>query len=146
MRKIQFRGKAIKDYDEINIKENDWVYGSYMYSYAKKHLIYFIGDPCHWIEIKRETLGQFICTIDPDDKEIDLYEGDIIQVDEEFMLGNIKVNGVIDYDESLDCYMVLFPNYGISKTLYLYTENGIKLLGNDIDNPELLEIEAEIIK
>lgn len=137
MNKI-FRGKSIRDYKEKNINEGDWIYGYYFYNYCK-YLISFITkiDLIEYIEIDPETLGQLVYKKD----NIKLFEGDIIEVVDETIKGDILINGVIDYDESDFCYILDFPQYGCSRSLmdFVCGIDSFNLKGNEFDNPDLLK-------
>lgn len=117
MREIKFRGKRVDS--------GEWVYGNY----HNKHIIYN-GD---FIYILPETVGQY--TGLSDKNEVEIYEGDIIQ------LKNTKYeiywfdNG--DYRlSSFDCR----NEYDKSKSI-CFSRVG-EIIGNITENPNLLQKET----
>lgn len=138
MRVVKFRGKSSNNVespisDEIIVEKGQWIYGSLVNDAAPNEdgstclihtkteygLQYFYVDPA--------TIGQFTGLLDADGKEI--YEGDIIKIEDEGVTLKPKVvgfnNGMFGADDF---------------SLAYYGGNIIKVMGNIHDNPELLEV------
>ena len=81
MRKIKFRGKAIEDYPERNIKKGDWVYGYFIRASNEcgiavtEGLDYIFGGVTV-TKVDCETVGQYAGFKDKNNKEI--YRGDVV--------------------------------------------------------------------
>lgn len=133
MREIKFKGKRIDN--------REWVYGDLLQGCE---LCCEISD-CNSIdgtryEIDENTIGQYTCLKDKNGVEI--YEGDIVKINDEIIA---KVIWDKDY---LGYFLYADEKNGID-----YFENGeqplydywgsIEVIGNIYDNPELLEKEVE---
>lgn len=124
MRKILFRGKRIDS--------GEWVYGYYV-------PVCFGRFPCKpaivpesdgtWepIEVKKETVGQYIGLTDNSGKKV--FEGDIVK-------GCWSTVFEVYFDEDYLQYRA----DGCSREIDYYGESDkLKVIGNIHDNPELLE-------
>lgn len=138
-RKIKFRGKN---------KYIGWVFGQLAYglngetyiieeveldnSYGLEETILY---PVMWHRVDPETVGQFTGLYDNAKKEI--YEGDIVKVNDEIIAEVIWENDYLGYflyvneENSIDS----FENG--EQPLYDYW-GSIEVIGNIYDNPELL--------
>lgn len=139
-RKILFRG--------YSTDSNQWVYGFYreylIYQSCGKcldHINYFIDLSRGGSEyVKPETVGQFTGLYDKNGKEI--YEGDIVS------------NGHRNYSISFSLrygWMLTMENFGYSirnETTDSSFDNaiidGVAVIGNVYDNPELLDCSRSI--
>lgn len=138
---IKFRGK--------NIHTGEWLYGDY-HREGKTHYITKSGDylreyaPIEFI-VDGKTIGQFTGLPDKNGKEI--YEGDIIHLnDEEFELEH--GNGVViflDKDSSgHPCGGIWYvedadEDSNTNTSLFdLHWEGGLEIIGNRFDNPSLI--------
>ena len=139
-REIKFRGKIIG-------KESDWWYGFYF----KRNTKYYILDPARdcfrdVLEVFPETVGQFIGLCDEKDKEV--YEGDIIQ--------QVNFNGEqytavyeVVYCADAFCLKMIKGNEKAMEIKGLHSFGHIEnnklrkgvVIGNIHDNPELLKSE-----
>ena len=87
---------------------------------------YIFNCPCYW-EVIPETVGQFTGLLDKNDKEI--YFDDIVQD----KYGDIGC--VVWYDNSIRI------DWGGDDVHYIKLEDDIEVIGNVLDNPELLKTE-----
>ena len=123
LRKIVFRAKC---------KDNgEWVYGSYIQSYNEQDWIVQGGD---FFAVDSDTVGQFTGFYDKDGKEI--YEGDILHC------VSTKVVYVVYY-RIIECSFILVclnnADEIILRNSWIEVLAYGKVLGNEYDNPELLE-------
>lgn len=139
MREILFRGKRI-DNDE-------WVYGSFcMDAIEQKNgpcgldgfirLYDFDKDKTQMYEVDRETIGQFTGLTDKNGKRI--FEGDIVRFSERRLSGvDISVVEQVAFEEGGFCT----HSYFLNNWLRIGNTNleGIEIIGNIHDNPQLLE-------
>lgn len=127
MREIKCRGKGLKD--------NKWYYGYY---WTNENGNYFIRktidlNECFTIEdieIIPETIGQY--TGLNDKNGIEIYEGDIVEA----FYFEAKVKGKIDFIYGA---FAIIDSSVSDNQLFIFKD--IKVIGNTIDNPELLEKE-----
>lgn len=139
MREILFRGKRI-DNDE-------WVYGSFcMDALEQKNglcvldgfirLYDFDKGKMKMYEVDRETIGQFTGLTDKNGKRI--FEGDIVRFAERRIGGeDVSIVEPVAFDEGGFCtYRYFLNNWMRSGNAEL---EGIEVIGNIHDNPELLE-------
>jgi uncharacterized phage protein (TIGR01671 family) len=136
MRPIKFRGKAISN--------GKWVYG---FPFIRdKNIIFILDDSWskqtlrgeEWIfsitRIKPETLGQFTGLHDKNKKEI--YEGDVLtDFEEKDFICIIKWE---DNRGHWACYDYKNRYIGFA---FEYIANGLEVIGNIYENPELLRKE-----
>lgn len=101
------------------------------------------GETLKWIEanyiIEKELFKcQFIGL--KDENKIEIYEEDIVRTIEQTMShGDIEIIGVVEYDENDACYRIFFPKYGESIPLCSFIELGIEVIGNEFENPDIIE-------
>ena len=130
MREILFRGKT---------KHGEWVKGSYVYA----HKWFGTGESGHFITsiygdnrvlVIPETVGQYTGLKDKFGTKI--FEGDIVKEDDCFHNGELQIKGNawrVAFAEGL-----FFGNYE-DISVYLQSLDGMEVIGNIHDNPELLE-------
>lgn len=134
VREIEFRGKS----------ENKWIY-SKGYKQSKETIALF-NDDWEWRAIEPSTLGQYTGLKDKNGTKI--FDGDIIKGITEDT--NQEVFGVIRFGKYLDCNFedstigFYFECNGCQYSMFNGEAQGYDLLslvevvGNVIDNPELL--------
>ena len=141
MRKIEFRGKAIEDYPERNIKKGDWVYGYLIRAFndcgiaVSEGVDYMFGG----VTVKKvdcKTVGQFTERTGKDGKEV--WEGDIVKWVNPYGEANI---GWIRYTKALGGFSVVLIK-GSHHPFYTgmirnFGWSDLKVIGNIYDNPEL---------
>ncbi len=156
-RQILFRGKSIENNLKNNVNVGDWVYGSYVHApCTNNHLIYVPDEENenpYYVKVDKETICQLVGEyelLSGENRDVEVkgnvFEEDIIKICIETIIGNVIINGVVEWDKNNCCYMLLFPNNGESRPLEQFIDYGMSLLGNCIDNPELLKIEGELIE
>ena len=140
MREILFRGKAInrdKGYHRTNYKNGDWVYGLITRLYDER----FENLPAEMtnmgvsgIEVDYKTIGQFTGFTDKNGKKI--FEGDIIKSCEYDDIYFVKYCA----DDNYPAFDVV-PEMNIecNGLSHLHIVEGIEVIGNIHDNPELLK-------
>lgn len=125
--KIEFRGKSdIEELEEIGIEHNNgWVYGSYVDGFI------VIGDRKQWSDVDPKTVGQY--TGLNDKNGVKIFKGDIVLNPN----GCTDFVGVVEFSEG-SWWVVNNKN---KDAIPLFDElNGVDILGNIWDNPELLEV------
>jgi uncharacterized phage protein (TIGR01671 family) len=140
MRETLFRGKT---------KDGKWAIGSYIH--GAKHFIYVREDEQEY-EVIPETVGQYTGIDDINGNKI--FEGDIVSfgTEEEMYEMFREVLGLVVYESTRFCIRWFWWNYMHDKfilkethDLNKYIEKDgskcLKIFGNIIDNPELLEEE-----
>lgn len=140
MREILFRGKRLDN--------GEWVEGTYLHLNVGKDYIcpgaVWIGtlQPCKY-DVDPSTVGQYTGLKDMNGKRI--FEGDIVQYEERlFYSGNVLVAHPVMFEEGGFCVRYYFlSNWlrnGFGGNIKL---EGIEVIGNIHDNPELLDGGAE---
>ena len=126
MRTYKFRAK-IK-----NLKVNKWVYGYLVDEYHISE-----KEQLGYTPIRKETVGQYTGLKDKNGKEI--YEGDIIFIKGETKLLDIK--GKVEYSNIFAQFIITNTGSIVSEAEPLgdYEKEDIEVIGNEFDNPELLE-------
>lgn len=126
-RKIKFRGFVLETEDSV-LRPNIWVYGDLLhnqrglpsetiYKYSIwSGLLYYV-DP--------ESVGEF--TGLQDSEGVDIYEGDVLQVDESYINYVIFDKGLFQLKDSI------WTLHGV-----INYNDKIKIIGNIYQNPELL--------
>ena len=140
MREIKFRGKDRENWhygdlvQEIRHNDNKLFDGTmtHIRNFEYKNGDY-IGDS---FPVNSETIGQFTGLKDKNGKEI--YEGDIIQYED-------ITKGLVRYSEKYAQYVLV--NTGSVKDEFEplgdYNIEVFEIIGNEFDNPDLLEKGAE---
>lgn len=133
MRKTLFRGKSVYN--------NQWTHGDLMHSWAKadSNEIYIrsMDNYAHMIiEIKPETLGQYIGLYDKNGEKI--FEGDICDCNDTV---NHYLAKVVKDIANPDFVLAFKNKFGYEDTEYDFVKCGnmsIKVIGKLYDNPELV--------
>ena len=137
MRPIKFRGKRLDN--------GEWVEGDYFRKYiydrdddvSLHHLIGWQvadndGEMCNdYEDVDPATVGQYTGLKDKNGKEI--WEGDIVQC----KTWQHYVATII-YDDSWGAFSLRFYPFGSGRRVRV-THKSVKVIGNTIDNPELLK-------
>lgn len=145
-RKVKFRGKSLADlYDyykgEYVFKKGEWVYGNLIVSGKKRYIVGEVIDAEEeyitlewWVEVDPETVGQCIGLKDIENGEI--YELDVLH---SYGTYNLLVqirdgHPVLVWKDNGSTYRDPLTKEDIE-------QNGLRIVGNAMDNPELLEAE-----
>ena len=133
MREILFRGK--------NLDNGKWVEGFYLYTDENTHPV-IIDMKCRSHIIVPETVGQFTGLTDKKGKKI--FEGDIVHAVYQPGVGFKNIDygiGVVKYCASYyggASYEIEIIGESYSRVFTASLENGVEVIGNVYDNPELL--------
>ena len=158
MREIKFRGKAIEDYPERNIKKGDWVYGYFIGTSGEcgiavtEGLNYMFGGVIV-AKVDCKTVGVYTGLKDRNNKKI--YEGDIVLIPS-LCKDEILEDGSGPEDECPQISEIVRQEgcFGIMASKDEYFDNDfysfreikkdigvemkeIEVIGNIFDNPEL---------
>ena len=136
MREIEFRGKNCEDnwiYGQLTIIENDY-YINYLDEvvgeFSDTRYIDYIGT-----EVSERTIGQYTGLKDKNNKKI--FEGDLIKT--YHGIGKVVWSGQF----ALFGYIMIEKENHEKEYDYRFTdivlEEGVEIIGNIYDNPELLE-------
>ena len=133
MREILFRGKQIDN--------GEWVEGNLFVSDTDGRTHILIGNRIITIEweVGPSTVGQFTGLTDKNGKRI--FEGDIVRFAERWIGGeDVSIVEQVVFDEGGFCTNRYFLNNWLRNGIYGITKlEGIEVIGNIHDNPELLE-------
>lgn len=124
MREIKFRGKSTK----IDCF-GKWVYGDLHIRTPFAHIHEDIGKR---VPIDPDTIGQFTGLTDKNDKEI--YEGDIIKTDQ----FPWEASYIVNWDVISARFIFVSTESGGYLTPRDFNFDYVEVVGNTIDNPELL--------
>ena len=133
MREILFRGKRIDN--------GEWVEGNLFVCDTDGRTHILIGTRIITIEweVGPSTVGQFTGLTDKNGKRI--FEGDIVRFAERRIGGeNVSIVEQVGFDEGGFCTNRYSLNNWLRNGIYGITKlEGIEVIGNIHDNPELLE-------
>ena len=128
----------MREYRGEGIASGNWYFGYYTI---------YDGQPCiqenngQLIAVVAQTVGQFIGRKDITGEKI--YEGDILEVEFAYIWGDLfKREGVVKYSETdLKYYIDIYDNYfyKIGFDNEVVRLKRVKVVGNIINNPELLK-------
>lgn len=128
MREILFRGKRVDT--------GQWVISDCFFQCVGEIKLWDNPNRDGWVCVKAETIGQYTGLTDKNGTK--MFEGDIIKT----YHGNGKV--VYSKQYALFGYIMLEKDNTEKEYDYRFTdvviEDGIEVIGNIYDNPELLEI------
>lgn len=147
MREILFRGQTRKKGEKVRLDgtpvDSNWVYGGVAQFNEERAIIYQTKPEFHKFAVYAETLGQFTGLTDKNGKKI--FEGDIVHA--VYQVGYVGCKN-IDYGIGVVKYCASYyggASYGIdiigdsgSRVFTASLENGVEVIGNVYDNPELL--------
>lgn len=123
MREYLFRGKRVDN--------GEWVYGYYVKG-ATRHCVLKSLAQSHIYDVIPESVGQYIGFKDKNGNKI--FEGDVV----EFLdIDKFKWKGVVVYQKECSLYIVK-ANSGWEFAFYDIFEERVEVIGNIIDNKELL--------
>lgn len=137
MRQISFRGQRKTD--------GKWIYGAYIPSDCTYWEYPSIADNNHRFEIKPETLGQFTGYVDR--KGVEIYEGDILVLEDSNEVEGVMIvrfgenKGTMYGGKNYGFYMAFSDereNRVKRSDFFNWLEDGVVVIGNVFDNPELL--------
>ena len=152
MREILFRGQTRKYGEKVRIGDGQklpgrWVYGGVLQGVGSHSIIYGgenVNDPGENLDkwcVHTDTLGQFTGKTDKNGKKI--FEGDIVRV-----LGNQQVDDWknVDYvaliaflDGGFCAIDGTVEEHGFRRYALARMDFSLEIIGNQFDNPELLE-------
>jgi len=134
MREILFRGQTRKKGEKVRVDgrpvESNWVYGGIFHQNDRggSFSVIYSYDPVEKHVVYADTVGQFTGVSDKNGAKI--FEGDIAVID-----GN--ETGVIEWADDTASFVVRYYKMGDTH-LHCYWEHNLQVIGNIIDNPELL--------
>lgn len=139
MREILFRGKSLDS--------GEWIEGNYSIMLSGRVAIQPIGRIVTY-EVLPTTVGQFTGLLDKNGKKI--FEGDIVHA--VYQVGYVGCKdidygiGVVKYCASYyggASYVIEIIGESYSRVFTASLENGVEVIGNVYDNPELLKPKGE---
>ena len=143
MREILFRGKRIDNGEWVEgafLNDRD---GAFYICPAVSDISYGDGGNRRrigcWYKVDPSTVGQFTGLTDKNGKRI--FEGDIVRFAERRIGGeDVSIVEQVGFDEGGFCTNRYFLNNWLRNGIYGITKlEGIEVIGNIHDNPELLE-------
>lgn len=128
MREIKFRGR---------VPDKGWLYGDLRH--IGNNLIYIVDKFGHGSSVNPNTVGQFTGLEDCEGREI--YEGDIVRFTEAYtgVLGDELVHDVVGVVRYVYCEFKIV-SHGVSELWAPSLMEGVRVIGNVHDNPELLRL------
>ena len=138
MREIKYRVKTKTD--------NKWIYGQPRYDYLEQNWLMCTDDSIGYKDILKDTFSEYTDVKDKNDKEV--YEGDIIFLEEEHLYGKVCWEslrwyvywyGWIDKEGIGTVYDIVNENPLSDELLTSEEKIWLPVVGNIYDNPELLK-------
>ncbi len=139
MREIKFRGQSQHDGEWVygNLVGTNLIAGGIKIKYPLE-IWNDIRELDKWEEVDPETVGQYTGKNDTSDNKKEIYEGDIVDYEDQDIFGaSLKtIRGVIKFSEG----GWIIDDEKNQQSAFLWSETAeVRKLGNIYDNPELLE-------
>lgn len=130
---IKFRGKSSCD--------NNWIFGQLINSGGKFYILPFESNSLdEKVEVLPDTVSQFTGVHDRKGKEV--YELDIVEtinfLSEDL---SVKKRGYVSYLFQQAGFVIVFPNHDRPLGSRYVPQSQLKVIGNFVDNQELLKKE-----